>query len=196
MGAGQQGLEKDRGVVEVAVRPAAELSSRHPVAPPPAGEDTERTVRRLFLVLVILGGVLLGVTMVAATRPDRAPAGIVRTHHALLAPRAAVLRVSPAPGARAVPLLPLMRPRAIGVGPRINRALRGFAVPGGACEIAAAGCSLYPCVTYAGAGTQAAVLRSATVIVPAPGPPVAAKRPCLASAPAQRLVSARLVNAG
>lgn len=134
-----------------------------------------------------------------AERPDRAPARPARARQAVRAPRVAVLRVSPAPGARAVPLLPLTPPRASPGGPRIKRAFAVPAVPvapGGSCDIAAGGCSLHPCVTYAGSSTQTAVLRAPGVIAPAPGPAAAPRRPCVASAPAQRLVTARLAGAG
>ena len=162
-------------------------------------------------MLVVIGSVLLGVTVVVASRPDRAPARIVRAPQVVFAPRAAVLRVSPAPGARPVPLAPLPIPRAVAVGPRIKRAYSVPAMPlapGGSCEIGVGSCSLHACVTYAGASSETAVLRSSgtvavlpqvlsrprpapTLIVPIPAGPPPAKHPCIASAPAQRLVSTR-----
>ena len=171
-------------------------------------------MRRFALAVVLVGGVLLGLTVVVASQPDRARARIVRAPEVVLALRAAVLRGSPAPGARPVPLLPVLRPRAVPAGPRIKRALVGPSgplVPGGSCDVAA-GCSLHPCVTYASAAPARAVLRSSgTVAVgpqvlsrPRPAPTLivpipragAARRPCVTSAPAQRLVSARILGAG
>lgn len=167
-------------------------------------------MRRFALVLVAVGCLLLGVTIVVATGSDRARArGVPVPHRVPVLPHAA-----PLPRALKPVHLPVGLRRQLHVltaefphtlGPNIvptpamrlrPRVLHAYAVPGGSCEVAGGGCSLHPCVTYAGASSSPAVLRSApTLVAPTPGGARAGRRACVSSAPAQRLVSVPLVSA-
>ncbi|HET9102396.1 MAG TPA: hypothetical protein VFN55_03505 [Solirubrobacteraceae bacterium] len=121
-------------------------------------------MRRLACLLMAVGCVLLALTVVGASRPERAPARVVRAvgaAHVAAGLRRAMDRFMQGLGGPGA----IVGPRVIGGRrrPRPSQTITVPGAPGQTCAIAGGSCSLHPCRLYTGA-SRSAVLPLTTVV--------------------------------